>query len=1292
MSAPRLAVMTFPQRWDGAGRLTLNALLIPSGDPLDVPLVGADPAVPAFADGAPALRVLIDPGLEALPDPAAASTLVPTVLSEPAAPRATFELLVAQLTAAGLAIAKLPPAATRPRAASIRKALPGSYQAAGGGRPNGTTTTTDEDFACALRCDAPPVPARAVPRTDISWGEVISYGLRQPRLATLLGLRYELAVDLDAAQAAALATGAFAWVALDGADPWVVADVPGPAPPPEIALHAARLPALAAAARPVFAAVQFPLAATIDPVAHGVQAAQAYADGFAKLVHTTQPATAEATLDDGALAPATDLGIQVGWDDEQIVRWHNDQLELMDAQRAGGLGASGLTPLGVAGYRVDVEDVTPGVAPTGWQSLVAAESELPAGLGTWTGELTVEPTPARPDGSGAAEAWLPRYFATWRGGSLCDRDPVPQALARTGSAQPSATTGVPPAALLAYGHAYRLRVRLADLTGGGPAVSGDDPIDPAPAAVAVQPFHRLVAPKAPGVSPSGPAGMPDAVTVRRPPMGYPEVLFTALGGADQPSRDAVRDAFAQQAADRAALPPGAPPREPAGLPDPDVTRVEVNVAIRHPLHDPAAGGAPFAPLYTVERELAALDGAGAGTTDPGTDLALAYVEAPDVTGWTAPGPGEPIAIPRGRDVQLTIRSKVRDAEPGYFAPGPPPTGLAAALALRCEIAAEPPLLQLADAAPPVRGLLFRRPPGVDAPPLVAQLAQELGVAAAGDALTSPPGRRVVFGACAALRHALSADGETLTLSAPSQLLRNWIVVVVLDLERDWTWDGLEDAGLTVERAPADDPGAAVAIGQVVVPRTLGPGSARKPDRVWRTRTRLVFLDVIDPHEQVRDDVPQALAHRYRVVAHRLPPGPAGPPAPPGPGAPGVEQDGAGHELRLPIALPPDQVPDIASVGTASAPYVAGPGYASTEPRERMLFLELTEPLRVPEGRALFARVLATAPDPLLYDPAPDAPDPFTPPLPLDPELVRVVVPGETDDRAGMAAMVRLTGTSVSDRHFLLPLPSGVAADDPALFGFWSYELRVGHAGEPGDERWWSTANARFGAPRRVVGVQHPAPALACHVARYRRDHLLIHIGGVVRDRFPPQRAPFAGAAVVEALPPWLLRHHDDLVLATATFATPVRDGVPLRPLGSEPHTSLWFLLYGQVVQADGASMRNVLLATVRGVHVGEQTPLEHPLDDLLGGLRDPLRRDRAGYAAFLQADIATWLKDVALGPETPLSVLAVELLPRGTGVRLRGGAFDHRGDFRQEAEHGIEGMPMGRIMRVSPLTAVEALC
>ena len=69
--------------------------------------------------------------------------------------------------------------------------------------------------------------------------------------------------------------------------------------------------------------------------------------------------------------------------------------------------------------------------------------------------------------------------------------------------------------------------------------------------------------------------------------------------------------------------------------------------------------------------------------------------------------------------------------------------------------------------------------------------------------------------------------------------------------------------------------------------------------------------------------------------------------------------------------------------------------------------------------------------------------------------------------------------SDSPVHFLLPLPPGIPDRAPELFGFYTYELRPGHA------KGWSTAQGRFGSSLRVTGVQHPAPALTCMVLHNR---------------------------------------------------------------------------------------------------------------------------------------------------------------------------------------------------------------
>src|SRR5947208_14872907 len=74
--------------------------------------------------------------------------------------------------------------------------------------------------------------------------------------------------------------------------------------------------------------------------------------------------------------------------------------------------------------------------------------------------------------------------------------------------------------------------------------------------------------------------------------------------------------------------------------------------------------------------------------------------------------------------------------------------------------------------------------------------------------------------------------------------------------------------------------------------------------------------------------------------------------------------------------------------------------------------------------------------------------------------------------------------------YLVPLPEHLSDTSPELFGFFVYEVRVGHTGSR-----WCTAQSRFGPMLRVAGVQHPAPPLVCQAARGKSEILV--------------RAPFA---------------------------------------------------------------------------------------------------------------------------------------------------------------------------------------
>ncbi len=1273
----RLAVMTFPQRWNAAtATLDINVMLVPSANPVADPLLGS--ASPMFADNAPAFSVTVIPNLDSVPkstDPTALPPIVPTI-SDPSpvvAPRANYNALVAQAAALSVTVSGTG-ALTTPSGSTIRKGLPQSYLNATGARAGGATAGVDE-FGCAVRgqttYQAPPKP----PSTTVGWGPMLSFALRQPVLATKLGLRYVMHAQLPAAHKTALNGGGWVFVTLAKTDAWSGGVVPaGP-----IRLYAARIPELTAS-RQLFAALLFPVDA-VGPIADDAfSVAETYDDGFAQIVHLNEPLANNAVLGQDTTMPApSSIGIQIGWDDEQVTKWHNDQIALMNSRMSGGLDAQ--TPLGVLGYRIDVADVTSSPSKPSWHSLVVANVTLPAGFGSFHGELAVEPLALRPQDPSqpnvvSGDAWLPLYFANWHGGSIAMLDPVlPAMLSKT----PITATPDPVGVLLSYGRTYQFRVRVADLSSGGP-LTGDDPVNIDPADTAAIDFLRTVPPKQPLVRSSGLE--PASLTFKRPLMGYPEVLFTSLGDTDA-KRGKIVEHFTQISN------PGS--GTVVGLPDPDVQALEITVEVRTPIYDVAGEGLgaldpPFRVLYTTTRPMPALSGSPI-PTDSGLTIDMAYVDAPTILNWDASQASSgPLCIPRARDVRITARAVTKN-DPTYFSAAAM-SGLPATVIVRAESRTEPSLLiRSVDGSAPLRALLFQRPPGVDAPTIAAQLAQELDVAVDGLTLRARPGARIAFGASKGVRHTLPGDNSSITFASESELLRSWLAVLVVDLERDWTWDGLDNN----DTIGVSRDGSVVGTLQVV--RTLGSAATADPVNWDRARTKLIFFDAVDPHETTASGFPEETLHTWRLQATRkaetgavvgvagspkLKPGPTPPAAP--------ELNGVDQPITLPIAVPPSQMPAVASVGVALSPFAAGPGYASTASRSRSLWFEFEKPVANAAGDALFARVLAHGADPLLYSAIPTAaPNDPPPPLVLDPEFMRVITPGESDDRSGLDAMTMLEHAQDSDRHFLLPLPAGVDPSDPELFGFYTYEFRIGHAGDPHAKKWWSTAQARFGRPLRVSGVQHPAPSLVCNAGR------ITEVIGASPDVSPfAKNVPSNLLEIVSANVAKLRSRvgtipvHDavrlaSFILATATYATPVLDGKPLVSPWESPRTSLYFFLYAQVVQADTETNRNVLLFQRPGVFFGEQR-FRGAAFSFFGPTSS---RDRVGGTVFSEVEVEDALGKLGLPTNLPLSVLAVEFLPAG-------------GDSQLASEDAADPLKLNtnpqRILRTSPLVPVAAVC
>ena len=140
-------------------------------------------------------------------------------------------------------------------------------------------------------------------------------------------------------------------------------------------------------------------------------------------------------------------------------------------------------PIGTAGYRVDVRFAGEG---GDWHSLQRLRSveDLRVGalvIGPYEGEGKVEVVPVRIAPARPAEYWMPRYFATWYGASLVLADDLVQLhqrndlgfdaaaadlrLGRNRRFEPIDLQAVP----LRYGRDYEFRVRLVDLSCGGPA-------------------------------------------------------------------------------------------------------------------------------------------------------------------------------------------------------------------------------------------------------------------------------------------------------------------------------------------------------------------------------------------------------------------------------------------------------------------------------------------------------------------------------------------------------------------------------------------------------------------------------------------------------------------------------------------------------------------------------------------------------------------------------------------------------------------------------------------------------
>lgn len=1309
----RFSLLTFPQRYDGA-ELRVHMLLMPrlsgawNGDPL-LPVIAGFPnpgdTTPAFSDADIQLEIHVIDGLDRFPADSAVDFTAP--LAEASGVRPSVRLLFEELTAPAAGrfqIAPTPPGLAEPPkpAIFIKKYLPHSYRDSflftG---PRTREAVTDDSYHCAIRERKDPNPAFVATPDTVSWGKVYAYCLRHRQLARRLGLIREASFVLEAGL---LSNGGFVFADLAAGSAFaaqVKADFTF------LARYAARIPPLQpAAARSLFAAVQFPVLFD-DPTVAGpppapgnfdelfIEAAE-YDEGFARVVHGAQPPSQNLLSEEpDGFAPLTDIGIRLGWDDEQILIWQNRQLRSdSTVPPVAGVAQRLDAPMGVFGYRIDAR--RKGAAD--WTTLVRVRSKAPLTLGDiplgeppdlpFEGELAAEVHPIQFDGNQATgQFWLPAYLAQWNGTSLVLPDEDAAAIFKTEQADGTAASlariyhpvGLE-ATPLRYGRTYEFRVRLMDPTGGGPEL-GDASTEESPPAVATVPFRRHVVPEPVRIAglPIFPDAAADAlylgadIIVNRPLLGYPSVLFTGKYADPVPLLQAASDA--------------AVGKESFGIPDPDVTHVQVDVEVRSLRLDnlqSLSGREAWALLYTTKRAFPAdfakprmiplefRDAPVLRFGDPNDlgDLGATVAEIDAL---------DELVLPTAREIRLTVRA-VAQPDSSYFAAGAN-LGKPIQVHLRHSSAKETNLFAKATPAQMVRGIylqpdpepvndgilgstLFRRTSRDDAPAIIQSLAQQLGVDNNGLTLVGKHGERIVFGCSRRIRHTLSPDNSTLTFAAKEDLTNHWIVALTLRIDRDWTWDALQRVSFDIFRErrfladiEIDDNGGRPIGDWEVIPTA----SLQELDRPQRDHTTLVFLDAVEPKSELpraadpmETRFPDVIVLDYRVKPHFI--------------EAGVTQDPPRKmHLELPVTTQPAQMPRIVSAGLALSKYVRSSTYSSTEARRRLLWLELDAPPLDPND-SYFIRLLGYAPDPILSDRRLETfVAPEEPTLPIDSELVRVISPGQPDDEAGLGAMSPLQAADSSDRHFLVPLPPGIDADGPELFGFFTYELRVGHA------RIWSTARGRFGRPLRSTGVQQPAPTLFCTCQR-----------------------------------------DQDALVVEAPYAQAVLNGKNIT--ANPPRTELWALLYAQVRQADGKDWRNVLLDDTR-LELVPPIRGRYAMPNVRAATLGPFQnRDAPARAAgrWSQMAIGGLLEGMGLAPDAPLSVLCVEMMPTVESLRLRDerSAYLSGADFVagvQEVMAGAGTRAVGevdvtrtrplsdalghyRILRTSPLTPAPEVC
>ncbi|MEO6681757.1 MAG: hypothetical protein ABIN48_02940, partial [Ginsengibacter sp.] len=792
--------------------------------------------------------------------------------------------------------------------------------------------------------------------------------------------------------------------------------------------YAVRIPALSAdKPRALFAPLQFPVlykkpGALTDPLPEGnfdqifIEAAE-YDDGFCKIVHSFQPHSQNFLLEESdGFHPVKESGIRLGWDDEQILIWYMRQM-MEDGNIGGGKRID--APLGVIGYKIDVREK----GNETWESLNAVQNKIPLKvdqiiLGDIKKELSYQVYPSQVDGDKSKNYWLPMYFANWNGKSMVlpDEDAISiYQLDQPLKPDPGINvTGTPENGLsktfeainnntrLHYGKIYEFRIRMSDLTGGGPDIEhtavngGENPVTTCH-------FKRFVAPttvRIQNVPPNDDEKVFEdaSLKIQRPLLGYPSVVFT--NKYDDPV-----GLLKIASGDLKGI-------EAFGLADPDVESVEITVEVQTLKMDnllSVSGKESYIKYYTTYRNFHAeydhvleipIDYKNCPVLRFGdsSDLGdLGFTEA-EINGMST------LPLPSSRTIRLTLRAVCKEKD-GYYGLEKPDKefntrfGSTRYVMLYQAAQDERNLFAPTSPAKRLKGIYLQPdppPPSFDGiftniylgkqveklPDMIQRLAKTLELDNNDLTLVGKKGERVQFGCSNQIRHTLSPDRSSLTFASKGDLMNHWLCSITLQIKRDWTWDALEDRSFTITRkkffkkdAVNGIPPEIKEIGSIELRKTISFNALLKPDR---DDTTILFIDAVEPKST--SGAPDLIGVEYTITTHFKN------------GHASQKDEEVTLQLELPVTNNPAQVPKIASAGIALSPYVRNEKYSSTEARTRYLWIEFEEPIKDPNDH-YFARILGYAPDQLLSNNALSlliAPE--EPSLPIDPEYIRIITP------------------------------------------------------------------------------------------------------------------------------------------------------------------------------------------------------------------------------------------------------------------------------------------------------------